>query len=193
MIRQADINEDMRAILVDWLVQVHREFCLVPETLYLCTNTIDRYWSIADISITKLQLVGIASLFLASKYEEIYYPDVKNYVSYRACSHQEFLEMEMTILQVLNWRMSIPTAYHFLDRFLSLTKALPMTRQAVTYYLEQTLLEHDLLKYCPSMVCASVIILALANPDIPKHEKKYQHKLSEMASVRNYIYVYIMI
>ena len=126
MICQADINEDMQVILVDWLVQVHREFCLIPETLYLCTNTTDRYCSFADISIPIFLLVGIASLFLASKHEEIDYPDVKDYVNYGACSHQEFLEIKCPYykLQVLNWRMSIPTVYHFPDRILtSQTKA----------------------------------------------------------------------
>jgi hypothetical protein len=90
--------------------------------------------------------------------------------------------MEQTILRVLNWRISLPTAYPFLDRFLCLTKASPMTRHTATFYLERTLQEHDLLKYRPSMVCASAVILALNNIDIPKHEEGVDHELPGLVS-----------
>ena len=184
MDRQGDINEKMRAILVDWLVEVHMKFRLVPETLYLCVNIIDRYCSIADVSRTKLQLLGVTSLFLACKHEEIYPPEVRDcvYITDRAYDRQEVLDMEQTILRVLNWRISRPTAHPFLDRFLRLTKASPMTRQAATYYLERTLQEHDLLKYRPSMICASAVILALNNPDIPIHEKEDDRELPGLVS-----------
>lgn len=45
MVRQTDINEKMRKILVDWLLKVHSKFKLLPETLYLTVNIIDRYLS----------------------------------------------------------------------------------------------------------------------------------------------------
>lgn len=91
MDRQADINEKMRAILVDWLVEVHMKFRLVPDTLYLCVNIIDRYCSIAKVSRTKLQLLGVTSLFLACKHEEIYPPEVRDcvYITDRAYDRQE--------------------------------------------------------------------------------------------------------
>jgi len=176
MDRQEDINEKMRAILVDWLVEVHMKFRLVPETLYLCVTIIDRYCSIADVPRTKLQLVGVTALFLACKHEEIYPPEVRDcvYITDRAYDRQEILDMEQTILTVLNWKISLPTAHPFLDRFLSLTKASPMTRQAATYYLERTLQEHDLLEYRPSMICVSAVILALNNPDISVLEEGYE-------------------
>ena len=59
----------MRAILVDWLVEVHMKFRLVPETLYLCVNIIDRYLEKEFVERTKLQLVGITALLIACKYE----------------------------------------------------------------------------------------------------------------------------
>lgn len=51
---QTDINESMRAILVDWLVDVHLKFKLLPETLFLTVNLIDRYLSLKQIPRTKL-------------------------------------------------------------------------------------------------------------------------------------------
>ncbi|KAL7534036.1 hypothetical protein ACHAXR_005593, partial [Thalassiosira sp. AJA248-18] len=179
MDRQDDITAKMRAILVDWLVEVHMKFRLAPETLYLCVHIIDRYCSIEHVPRSKLQLVGVTALFLATKHEEIYPPEVRDcvYITDRAYDRQEVLDMEQTILRVLDWKISLPTAYPFLDRFLSLTDASPLTRHAATYYLERTLQEYDLLKYRPSLVCASIVILALNNPDIRVEEEDYEREL----------------
>ena len=124
-----------------------------------------------------MQLIGVTSLLLACKHEEIYPPEVRDcvYITDRAFNRQEVLDMEQTILRVLNWKLHRPTAYSFLDRFLSLTKASPMTRHAATYYLERTLQEHELLNFRPSMVCASAVILALNNSEIPNLEEEYVH------------------
>jgi len=77
---QPHINERMRSILVDWLVEVHLKFKLVPETLYLTVNLIDRYLERDEVSRPKLQLVGVTSLLIASKYEEIYPPELRDLV-----------------------------------------------------------------------------------------------------------------
>lgn len=88
---QQYINERMRSILVDWLVEVHLKFKLVPETLYLTINIIDRYLSKTEVTRPKLQLVGVTSLLIASKYEEIYPPELRDlvYICDRAYSKLE--------------------------------------------------------------------------------------------------------
>ena len=73
---QPEINEGMRAILVDWLVDVHRKFELSLETLYLTFNIIDRFLAIKTVPRRELQLVGISAMLMASKYEEIWPPEV---------------------------------------------------------------------------------------------------------------------
>ncbi len=94
---QQYINERMRSILVDWLVEVHLKFKLVPETLYLTVNIIDRYLSKTEVSRPKLQLVGVTALLIASKYEEIYPPELRDlvYICDRAYSK---LEVRSTLL-----------------------------------------------------------------------------------------------
>lgn len=182
---QEDVNEKMRAILIDWLVDVHLKFRLVPETLHLCVHIIDRYCSLADVSRIKLQLVGVTALLLACKHEEIYPPEVRDcvYITDRAYDRQEVLDMEQSILRVLEWKISLPTAFPFLDRFLSLTKASPMTRHAATYYMERTLQEHDMLVFRPSMVVAASVILALNNPAIRLNEEDYDRELPGLSKV----------
>lgn len=73
---QSHINKAMRMILVDWLVEVHTNFELLPETLFLTINLVDRYLSRKIVSRRELQLVGISSMLLACKYEEIWAPEV---------------------------------------------------------------------------------------------------------------------
>ena len=77
---QTDINEKMRGILVDWIIEVHLRFKLLPETLFLTVNLIDRYLTKTAIMRTRLQLVAVAALLIASKYEEIYMPELKDFV-----------------------------------------------------------------------------------------------------------------
>lgn len=91
MAKQEHINERMRSILVDWLVEVHLKFKLVPETLYLTVNLIDRYLERSSVSRPKLQLVGVTSLLIASKYEEIYPPELRDlvYICDRAYTRQD--------------------------------------------------------------------------------------------------------
>jgi hypothetical protein len=78
---QPFIDERCRSIVVDWLVEVHMKFKLELETLYLTINIIDRYLAKAEVKKLKLQLVGVTALLIASKYEEIYPPELRDLVS----------------------------------------------------------------------------------------------------------------
>merc|ERR1719491_1265825 len=106
MENQTHINERMRSILVDWLVEVHLKFKLVPETLYLTINIIDRFLERQEVSRPKLQLVGVTALLIGSKYEEIYPPELRDlvYICDRAYSKQEILDMEETVLKTLEYK-----------------------------------------------------------------------------------------
>jgi len=173
MSKQNDINAKMRAILIDWLIEVHMKFRLVPDTLYLCVNIIDRYCNCVRVRRNKLQLVGVTALLIACKYEEIYPPEVRDcvYITDRAYRREEVLAMEHDILGRLSYRISAPTAYPFLLRFLKITKASPFTKHAANYYMERTLQEHDLLQFRPSLMAATAVMLALSNTDILMKEK----------------------
>ena len=165
---QPDINSKMRAILIDWLVEVHMKFRLVPETLYLCVNLIDRYCIMADIRRSELQLVGVTALLIACKYEEIYPPEVRDcvYITDRAYNRQQVLDMEQDILDRLEFRITVPTAHPFLGRYLDLAGASDVARHTASFYMERTLQEHDLLHHRPSMVALAAVLLAMNNPTV---------------------------
>jgi hypothetical protein len=71
---QREINWEMRQTLVDWLLQVHLRYHLLPETLWIAVNIVDRFLTKRVVSLVKLQLVGVTAMFIAAKYEEIVAP-----------------------------------------------------------------------------------------------------------------------
>ena len=77
MEKQLDINEKMRARLIDWLIEVHFRFHLKYQTLYITVHIIDIYLTNKIIQRFKLQLLGITALLIACKNKEIYYPPIK--------------------------------------------------------------------------------------------------------------------
>lgn len=96
----------MRAILVDWLIDVHLKFKLLNETLFLTINIIDRFLSTKQtVQRSKLQLLGVSSLLISTKYEEIYPPTVKDlvYITDNAYTKDEILQMESNILVALDF------------------------------------------------------------------------------------------
>jgi len=165
---QEEINAMMRAILIDWLVEVHMKFKLVPETLYLCVNIIDRYCSLVEVPRRKLQLVGVTALLLACKYEEIYPPEVRDcvYITDKAYTRQDVIEMEQDIVRTLKFKLTAPTGYKFLVRYLFVLNVSDIMKAAANYYMERTLQEYHFISFRPSLVAAGAVCLAINNPQI---------------------------
>lgn len=158
---QNDINEKMRAILIDWLVDVHLKFKLVPETLYLTVNLIDRYLSQVAIPRQKLQLIGVSAMLIACKYEEIYPPEVKDfeYVTDKAYTREEILDMEGKMLHCLNFNLTTTSSYRFLERFAKVGRFDDKEFNLARYMLELALVEFKMMKYLPSNLACSAIYL----------------------------------
>ena len=184
MSKHADINARMRSILIDWLVEVHLKFKLMPETLYLTVNLIDRFLEKEQsIMREKLQLVGVTAMFMASKYEEIYAPECFDfvYISDKAYTRDEILRMEGLMLDRLNFQLTAPNAFVFVKRFAKVagiaTTPRSTTELLANYLVELTLQDYKMLKYLPSIICASAVYLALKTrwwktpwtPDLEKH------------------------
>ena len=159
---QKDINEKMRAILVDWLVDVHSKFKLRSETLFLTVNLIDRYLNEREVSRQKLQLVGVACMLIACKYEEIYAPEVKDfvYITDNAYDREEVLEMEGKILEVLKFNLLTHSANFFLERFAQLTDCTEKALMLARYLLELSLVEYKMIKFSPIHLASSAVYLS---------------------------------
>jgi len=162
MNNQTDITARMRAILVDWLVEVHQKFKMQPQTLYICVNVMDRYLERKAVKRDELQLIGCTALWTASKIEEIYSPEVQDFVqiSDRAFKRADLIAMEGQILNVLDFKLTFPTPFVFLTRWLRVSNADKRQKLFATYCVERSLQEYTFLRYKPSMVAASAVMLA---------------------------------
>ncbi|XP_074364547.1 G2/mitotic-specific cyclin-2-like [Apium graveolens] len=111
-----EINKKMRAILVDWLIEIHKKLDLMPENIYLTINIIDRYLATEIVGRKELQLLGISSMLTTSKYEEIWAPEVNDFtkISHKGYTNQQVLVMEKKILGGLEWNLTVPTPYEYM-------------------------------------------------------------------------------
>ncbi|TYI21694.1 hypothetical protein ES332_A06G055900v1 [Gossypium tomentosum] len=164
---QKDINANMRAILIDWLVEVTEEYRLVPETLFLTVNYIDRYLSGNSINRQQLQLLGVACMMIASKYEEVSAPQVEEfcYVTDNTYCKDEILQMESSVLNYLKFEMTVPTTKFFLRQFVCAAETINQVQLLqfeclANYIAELSLLEYTMLHYAPSLIAASAAFLA---------------------------------
>ncbi|XP_075635773.1 G2/mitotic-specific cyclin S13-7-like isoform X1 [Castanea sativa] len=161
---QPEINARMRSILIDWLTEVHRKFELMPETLYLTINIVDRYLSRTFVSRRELQLVGISSMLIACKYEEIWAPQVNDFIclSDYAYTGAQILVMEKAILGKLEWYLTVPTPYVFLIRFIKASVSPDKEMENMVFFLAEIGLMNypTIILYCPSMIAAAAVYAA---------------------------------
>lgn len=148
--------------MIDWLIEVHLKFKLVPESLYLTVNLIDRYLEKEQVNRQKLQLVGVTSMLIACKYEEIYPPIVKDfvYITDNAYTKEEILEMERRMLQVLDFNIQITSSFRFLERYVKIAKADPLIFNLSRYLIELSLLNCKMLRFSNSNIAASALYLS---------------------------------
>jgi G2/mitotic-specific cyclin 2 len=160
---QPDLEWQMRGILVDWLLEVHQKFRLLPETLFLAVNIIDRFLSFKVVQLDRLQLVGVTALFIASKYEEVLSPHVSNFrhVADDAFTEEEILSAERFVLTALNYDISrYPNPMNFLRRISKADNYDVQTRTLGKYLLEISCLDHRFIGHPPSQIAAAAMYMA---------------------------------
>ncbi|XP_028999944.1 G2/mitotic-specific cyclin-B2-like isoform X2 [Betta splendens] len=160
--RGYEITERMRALLVDWLVQVHAMFRLLQETLYLSVAVLDRFLQVQPVPRRKLQLVGVTAMLVACKYEEMYAPEVGDFahVTDNAFSTAQILEMERVLLKRLNFQLGRPLPLHFLRRASKVANCDVGIHTLAKYLMELTLLDYDMVHYRPSEIAAASLCLS---------------------------------
>jgi G2/mitotic-specific cyclin 3/4 len=162
MDQQNEIHWSMRSILIDWLVQVHHRFNLLPETLFLTINYIDRFLSLKVVSLSKFQLVGAVALFLAAKYEEINCPSVQEiaYMVDHGYSVEEILKAERYMIDMLEFNLGWPGPMSFLRRTSKADDYDLETRTLAKYLLELTIMDKRFVASPPSWTAAAAHCLA---------------------------------
>lgn len=159
---QTEIQWSMRAVLLDWIVQVHHRFGLLPETLFLTVNYIDRFLSVKVVSLNKLQLVGATAIFVAAKYEEINCPSVQEiiYMVDSGYTMDEILKAERFMLSMLQFELGWPGPMSFLRRISKADDYDLETRTLAKYFLEVTIMDERFVGTPPSFLAAGAHCLA---------------------------------
>ncbi len=171
MSNQPDINHRMRAILIDWLIDVHLKYRLLPQTMYICVNLIDRYLSKAETNRAKLQLVGVTAMFIACKYEEIYPPELKDfvYITDGAYVKSDVLKMETKMLSKLNFDVTFPTQWTLFETYKRKLDLDEKTFKLAWFLMELCLIDYKILKFKMSQIAASAILIAAKNNRVYKN------------------------
>ncbi|KAG9018253.1 hypothetical protein FRB90_011759 [Tulasnella sp. 427] len=154
---QTEIEWSMRRTLIDWLLQVHLRYHMLPETLWIAVNIVDRFLSRRVVSLIKLQLVGVTAMFIASKYEEIMAPSVEEFafMTENGYSRDEILKGEKIILQTLDFNISpYCSPYSWVRRISKADDYDIQTRTLCKFLMEVTLLDHRFLRAKPSLTAA---------------------------------------
>ncbi|WFC93868.1 B-type cyclin [Malassezia brasiliensis] len=160
---QDEIQWHMRATLIDWLLQVHMRYHMLPETLWIAVNLVDRFLSARIVSLAKLQLVGVTAMFIAAKYEEILAPSVEEFVfmTENGYSREEILKGERIVLSTLDFSVSTYCSpYSWVRRISKADDYDIQTRTLCKFLIEVTLLNHYFLRARPSLIAAIGMYLA---------------------------------
>ena len=174
---QPEINEIMRAILIDWIIDVHLRFNLRQETLFMTIWLIDTYLSFAFIEQNKLQLLGIACLLISCKSHEIYYPQNNKLIEMtdNAYSKEEMLTMENEILKRLNFFIVCPNPIDFYNILSKMFNFGKKQYYLGNYFIESALINYKILKYSSSVIASSCAYLVMKYYRINGYQKLYNN------------------
>jgi hypothetical protein len=172
---QTVVTGRMRHILTDWIVDVCSKFALCQETLHLSLALVDRYLMVQRIAKQELQLLGVSAIFIASKYEMVYPPELKEFVYIAACTYtrEEIIRMERQLFVTLEYNLTLPTANAIANSILYQQDPTPTPKQkSVCGYLVDVMATvHSYGTYKPSLVAATCVFLSRVwcgvEPSIP--------------------------
>lgn len=170
------INHKMRTILIDWINEVQYQYKLEIDTYHMTVSIIDRYLQlVVDTPKKELQLVGVTAMFIASKYEELFPPDIDDfvYITDDTYKKKQILDMEKQIVKVLDFHLGKPLPTHFLRRYSKAAKAADKNHLAAKYLIEMASIDYTTAHYKPSEIAAAALYISLnlfplANSTEPK-------------------------
>lgn len=163
-LKEHETTPRMRTVLVNWLAEVSINFKLYIETFHLCVSIVDRYLQDnKTVGRSTLQLVGTAAMFVACKYEEMYLPELSDfvYICDDTFSARQLLLTEMEILKKLDFSFGRPLSIHFLRRYNKIAQVKSEQHTLGKYLLELSLMEYELSHIKPSIQAAAACCLSI--------------------------------
>ena len=187
---QTDINNKMRAILIDWLIDVHLKFNFKQETLYITIYIIDSYLSLKKIKRCNFQLLGVTALVIACKQNEIIFHKLKEYcyITDNAYTEDDIKDMEYKILSTLNFNILNPSSLSFYEiygnkfGFAQDKKKFDLGQ----YLMESFYLDESCLKYYPSTIAATVQYIVMKYFKMDNYKECYKQHLYNIKKIEEF-------
>jgi G2/mitotic-specific cyclin 2 len=156
------ISWKMRSLLVDWIINIHEKLALCHDTLFYAVNLIDRFLAARSIPGSKLQLVGISSLMIACKFEEVVCPTLQTFVvlTEKTLTDEDIRKAEKYMLHTLDYDVQFVSPLNFLRRCSKANNYEIVSRAVGKYLLELTLLYEEFTRYRSSVKAAAAMYLA---------------------------------
>ncbi|KAI1722470.1 cyclin-A2 [Ditylenchus destructor] len=163
MHKQDEINVEMRAVLIDWFIDVCGDFRLSTATFFLAVSLVDRLLSSIKCPRSKLQLVGATAIFIAAKMEEIYPPRLSDmvYVTDDTYTADQIIKMEVVILHVIGFEVNAPNARSFADFFVLFKPISPIANSLLGCLLELSVVHYECIRFKSSYIAAAAYALAV--------------------------------
>ena len=178
MTDQNEINEQMRSILIDWIIDVHFKFQFRDETLFMTILIIDRFCTIRQISRIKLQLLGVTAMMIACKHEEIDLPKMEDfiYITDNAYTKEDIVNLEFEILVALNFELLYPSPIKFFE-YLSVNFNFDKKAHCMGKYLmESFLLDIKYVKYKASVISCACVYIVMKFFKMEGYQESYSNK-----------------
>ncbi|KAJ3431206.1 g1/s-specific cyclin-e1 [Anaeramoeba flamelloides] len=119
-LNRQQFTEIERIEIINWLSLICEEYELQQETFLIAINIFERYLSLYDdFPLQLLKVLGVVSLFIASKVEEIYSLTISDLINIMddKIKKQTLLKFEMSIFNSLKFRTSPVTTHNWLQLF----------------------------------------------------------------------------
>ena len=179
MASQTDINIKMRAILVDWIIEMHDKFNFKPQTLFQTIWLIDTYLSLKYIKRSDFQLLGLGCMYISCKYHEIFYPVLKDFIEITdgAYKKEDLLRIEKDILKTINYNIQPPSQEDFYNL---ISKAFDFGEKQIylgKFFMENSLIDYNMIKYPPSVIAVSCCYIVMKFFKIENYKKLYSTRI----------------
>ena len=187
MKRQKEINDKMRSILIDWIIDVHFKFGFTDETLFMTVSIIDRYLSINQTTRLNFQLLGITALMIACKHEEIDLPKIDDfiYITDNAYVKSEVIAMENDVLSKLNFSFLYPSPIKFFEYLSNHFHFSKKHHMMGKYLMESFLLDVKNAKYKPSIISCACSYIVMKFFKMQNYHESYHRKFYNLEDSMN--------
>lgn len=157
---QKIVTPKVRQRLINWCIEISTQLKLLAETEYITVALIDRYFDRVQVKQqSQVQLIAVSAMLIASKYEEIYPPDISDliHLTQNAYSRKDIIKMEMDILEKLEFELGRPIPLAFLRRFSKAAQCDLKMHSIAKYLMELSLTEYQCSHWKPSFLAAACL------------------------------------